>query len=106
MKMVGKETKINFKSSGQKKNKNSTTDEVLEFVICNCKKSRCEKNKCPCFSLDMNCTDLCNCKSCSSVYRDEDVETTEEEDDYENFDSDDWDDITDNEKYLLDDSDI
>ena len=54
----------------------------------------------------MNCTDLCNCKSCSSVYRDEDIETTEEEDDYENFDGDDWDDITDNEEDLLDDSDI
>ena len=54
----------------------------------------------------MNCTDLCNCKSFSNVYRDEDVETTEEEDDYENFDGDDWDDITDNEEDLLDDSDI
>ena len=38
----------------------------------------------------MKCTDLCNCKSCSNVYTDEDVETTEGYDDYENFEDDDW----------------
>ena len=67
--------------------KKPASDEVLEFVICNCKKSRCKTNKCPCFSLDMKCTDLCNCRSWI-VNTDEDVETTEE-DDFENFDNDD-----------------
>ena len=81
--------------------------EVLEFVTCNCKKkSRCETNKCPCFSLDMKCTDLWSCESCSNTYTDQDVETTKEDDDYENVDDDDWDDMIDDEKYLLDNDDI
>ena len=71
----------------------------------NCKKSRCETNKCPCFSLYMKCTDLCNCRSCSNVNTDKDAETTEE-DDYENFDDDDWDDMIDDEEDLLDNDDI
>ena len=57
-------------------------------------------NECPCFSLNMNCTDLCNSKSCSNVNTDEDAETTE--DDYENFDDDDWDDMIDDKEDLLD----
>ena len=80
--------------------------EVLEFVICNCKKSRCETNNSPCFSLDMKCTDLCNCRSCFNVNTDEDVETTEEDDDYENFDDDDWDDMIDDQEDLPDNDDI
>ena len=51
--------------------KKPAPDEVLEFVICNCKKSRCETNKCPCFSFDMKCTDLCNCRNFSDVNTDE-----------------------------------
>ena len=94
--------------NGWERNKNSfqikwTTkkpapNEVLEFAICNWKKSRCEADKCPRFFLNMKCTDLCNCKSCSDVYTDEDVETTKEDDDYENFDDDDWDDMIDDEE--------
>ena len=86
--------------------KKPAPDEVLEFLIYNCKKSRCGTNKCPSFSLDMKCTDLCSCKSCSNVYTDEVAETTEEDDDYENFDDDDWDDMTDDEEDLLDNDDI
>ena len=63
------------------------------------------RDKCPCFYLDMKCTDLCNCKSCSDVNTDEDAETTEE-DDYENFDDDYWDDMIDDEEDLLDNDDI
>ena len=99
MEMVGKETKINFKSIGRQK---PAPDEVLEFVICNCKKSRSETNKCLCFSLNMKCTDLCKCKSCSNVYTDEDVKTTEEDDENENFDDDNWDDMLEDEEDLLD----
>ena len=63
-----------------------TSLKVLEFVICNCKKkNKCETNKCQCFSLDMKCTHLCNCKSYFKVHTDEDIETTEEDDDYKNF---------------------
>ena len=54
----------------------------------------------------MKCTDLCNCKSCSDVNKDEDAETTEEDDDYENFNDDYWDDMTDDEEDLLDNNDI
>ena len=61
-------------------------------------------NECPCFSLNMNCTDLCNSKSCSNVNTDEDAETTE--DDYENFDDDDWDDMIDDKEDLLDNNEI
>ena len=64
------------------------------------------RDKCPCFYLDMKCTDLCNCKSCSDVNKDEDAETTEEDDDYKNFDDDYWDDMTDDEEDLLDNNDI
>ena len=85
--------------------KKNSTRWSLEFVICNCKKSRSERNKCPYFTLDMKCTDLCNCKSWSNVYTDEDVEATAEDNDYENFD-DDWDDMTDNEEDLLDNDNI
>ena len=84
--------------------KKRAPDEVSEFVICNCKKSRCETNKCQCVSLDMKCTDLCSCRTCSNVNTDEDAEATEE-DDYENFDDDDWDDMIDEED-LLDNDDI
>ena len=103
MEMVQKETKMNFKSSGRKKI--PALVEFFECVICNCKKSRYETNKCPCFSLDMNCAGLWNCKSCSNVYTNEDVETTEKDDDYENFDDDNWDDIIDDEEELLDNDD-
>ena len=37
IKMVGKETKINFKSNGRQKK--SAPDKDLEFVSCNCKKA-------------------------------------------------------------------
>ena len=73
-------------------------NKVLEFVTCNCKKGKCETNKCPCYSLDMKCTDLCNCKSCSNITTDENIETIEEDDGYENFDDDDeWDEMIDDE---------
>ena len=81
--------------------KKAAPNEVLEFVTCNCKKSKCETNKCPCYSLDMKCTDLCNCKSCSNITTDEDIETIEEDDGYENFDNDDeWDEMIDDEDLL------
>ena len=47
----------------------------------------------------------CNCKSCSNVYTDEGVETTEEDGGYENFDDDNWDDMIDDEEDLLDNDD-
>ena len=53
-------------------------------------------NKCPCFSVNMKCTDLCDCKSCFNVFTDEDTET--EDHDYENFD--DHDDCNDKENLL------
>ena len=36
MEMIGKETQINFKSCGQQKKQRLI--EVLDFVICNCKR--------------------------------------------------------------------
>ena len=51
--------------------------------------------------LDKKCTVLYNCKSCSNVYTNEDVEAIED-DDYENFHNDDWDDMIDDGEDLLD----
>ena len=67
------------------------------------KESRCETNKCTCFSLKF--ADLCNSRSCSNVNTDEDAEATEK-DDYKNCDDDDWEDMTDDEEDLLDNGDI
>ena len=87
--------------------KKTALEKVLEFVTCYCKKSRCETNKCLCFSLNIKWTNLWNCKSCSNVYTDEDVEITEEDDDNENFDADDdWDDMIDDEGNFLDNDNI
>ena len=47
----------------------------------------------------MHC--LCNCRSCSNVNTDEDVETTKENDDYENFSNDDWGDMIHDKEDLL-----
>ena len=44
---------------------------------------------------------LCNCRTCSNVNTDEDVETTKENDDYENFSDDDWGDMIHDKEDLL-----
>ena len=50
----------------------------------------------------MKCTDLCNCKGCSNVATDEDLEIIDE-DDYKNFDDDnEWGEMIDDEEDLLD----
>ena len=49
---------------------------------------------------------LDNCKSCSNVNTDEDAETAKEDDNFENFGNDDWEDIIDDEKNLLDNDNI
>ena len=41
-----------------------------------------------------------NCKNCSNIYTDQDIETTESNDDYENFDDEDLDIIADEEDLL------
>ena len=74
MGMVGKENKKKLQIKW--KTNKPAPDRVFEFVTCNCKKSRSGPNKYQCFSNKMKGTDLCNCKSCSNVYTDEDIETT------------------------------
>ena len=46
--------------------KRPAPDEVLEFTICACKKTNCATNQCQCFALNLECMDLCACRSCSN----------------------------------------
>ena len=39
-------------------------DEILEFISCNCKKSKCATKACQCKSVSLDCTDMCKCDGC------------------------------------------
>ena len=39
---------------------------LLEFMVCNCKKSQCKINVCKCKKFNLKCTDLCGCKDCNN----------------------------------------
>ena len=39
-------------------------DEILEFISCNCKKSKCATNDCQCKSVSLDCIDMCKCDGC------------------------------------------
>lgn len=41
-------------------------DEVLNYVHCSCKKSRCEASRCTCRTSDLSCTELCSCSNCAN----------------------------------------
>ena len=41
---------------------NAGPDSLLEFMVCNCKKSQCKTNVCKCKKFNHKCTDLCGCK--------------------------------------------
>ena len=56
---------------------------VLEFVSCECRKSRCVANQCRCYSVGLRCTDSCRCMNCENVSNNE-VDDSHE-DDEENF---------------------
>ena len=41
-------------------------DSLLNFVTCNCKKSKCQTGVCQCCKNNIQCTDLCNCNNCQN----------------------------------------
>ena len=57
---------------------------ILEFVVCKCKRT-CEGNGCQCASVDLPCTDACDCKGCNTSDPEDKLTTdgTESEDDSE-----------------------
>ena len=64
-------------------------EEILELVTCNCKKSNCATNACPCFVVNLKCVDLCNCKSCQNSEFDDEGESEFDSDDESEDESDD-----------------
>ena len=48
-------------------NQASAPDSLLNFVSCNCKKTKCQKGSCQCFKNEISCTDLCNCTRMSKL---------------------------------------
>ena len=41
--------------------------ELMEHISCKCKKSRCQNNRCSCYSRNISCTDLCGCCDCLNI---------------------------------------
>ena len=41
---------------------NAGPNSLLEFMVCNCKKSQCKTNVYKCKKFNHKCTDLCGCK--------------------------------------------
>ena len=77
--------------------RNPIPDDLIEFISCNCKKSKCMNKQCICISHGLNCTDMCNCNDCdngssfdvNNNFQDSDVETEDSNscDDFEENDS-------------------
>ena len=65
-------------------------EEILEFVSCSCKKSKCTTNNCQCRAIELQCTDLCGCCQCNNF---DDSNESEEEDIY--YDNDEYSDSDD-----------
>ncbi|XP_072050216.1 uncharacterized protein [Amphiura filiformis] len=42
-------------------------DSILEFVHCDCKKTKCIQGGCSCLEKGLPCTDLCKCVSCENT---------------------------------------
>ena len=75
-------------------------DSLLEFMVCNCKKSQCKINVCKCKKFNLKCTDLCGCKDCNNQ-EEKPIESDHEgSDESENEESD----VPDDESILLTDS--
>ena len=45
---------------------NAAPEEMLEFITCACKKSKCITGKCQCHAVNLKCTVLCLCSSCEN----------------------------------------
>ena len=80
---------------------NAGPDSLLEFMVCNRKKSQCKTNICKCKKFNLKCTDLCGCKDCNNQEEKLIESDHEGSDENENDESD----VPDNESVLLTDSD-
>lgn len=52
-----------------------TEKETLEFTGCNCKKSKCLKLYCECFSNEKTCVKGCNCVDCKNNLQNQEMRT-------------------------------
>ena len=66
--------------------RNPIPDGLIEFVSCNCKKTKCKNKQCICVAHGLNCTDMCSCDDCDN--RNMDVNDNFEDSDVESEDSD------------------
>ena len=57
-------TQKKAKSKNLGSNSKSRSSNLKVVSCCTCKKSRCRKNYCECFSLSKSCGDLCACLNC------------------------------------------
>jgi hypothetical protein len=69
---------MNFVKSSNLSEKESTKHEVMsddssEFKPCNCRKSKCLKLYCECFSNGRKCTSKCDCSHCCNTVAHEDL---------------------------------
>ena len=75
---------------GRWTNEKPAPESILQFVTCNCQKSRCINNQCNCKDVGLLCTDLCKCKGCQNDHQSlEENEDEEENDDIDDSESDD-----------------
>lgn len=46
--------------------KDTAPEELLQVVFCSCQVTKCLSNKCSCKSMQLPCTDICNCSTCEN----------------------------------------
>ena len=59
-------------------------DALLEFMACNCKKTKCASKKCRCYKANLNCKDLCGCNDDCDNYSEANDDSDQSESDDEN----------------------
>lgn len=52
--------------------KNPAPEEILQFVKCNCKKTKCTSTQCQCYAFKPKYIDSCSCAGCENMVGDHD----------------------------------
>ena len=59
--------------------KNPALDEILQLVMCSCKKTKCTSELCQCYAIQLKCINLCSCARCENMDGDYDNDEESEE---------------------------